>query len=42
MMLGGSVAQLWSLAAATADDGADCTEIVQMVERWAGVVIADD
>lgn len=42
MMLGGSVAQLWSLAAATADDGADCTEIVQMVEGWAGVVIADD
>jgi 3-hydroxyisobutyrate dehydrogenase-like beta-hydroxyacid dehydrogenase len=42
MMLGGAVAQLWSLAAATADDGADCTEIVQMVERWAGVVIADD
>jgi 3-hydroxyisobutyrate dehydrogenase-like beta-hydroxyacid dehydrogenase len=42
MMVGGSVAQLWSLAAATADDGADCTEIVQMVERWAGVVIADD
>jgi 3-hydroxyisobutyrate dehydrogenase-like beta-hydroxyacid dehydrogenase len=42
MMLGGSVAQLWSLAAATADDGADCTEIVQMVEAWAGVVIADD
>jgi 3-hydroxyisobutyrate dehydrogenase-like beta-hydroxyacid dehydrogenase len=42
MMLGGSVAQLWSLAAATADQGADCTEIVQMVEGWAGVVIADD
>jgi 3-hydroxyisobutyrate dehydrogenase-like beta-hydroxyacid dehydrogenase len=42
MMLGGSVAQLWSLAAATADDGADCTEIVQMVEGWAGVVIVDD
>jgi 3-hydroxyisobutyrate dehydrogenase-like beta-hydroxyacid dehydrogenase len=42
MMVGGSVAQLWSLAAATAGDGADCTEIVQMVERWAGVVIADD
>jgi 3-hydroxyisobutyrate dehydrogenase-like beta-hydroxyacid dehydrogenase len=42
MMLGGAVAQLWSLAAATADDGADCTEIVQMVESWAGVVIADE
>ncbi|MEN3280412.1 MAG: hypothetical protein V7607_1552 [Solirubrobacteraceae bacterium] len=42
MVLGGSVAQLWSLAAATADDGADCTEIVRMIEDWAGVVIADD
>jgi 3-hydroxyisobutyrate dehydrogenase len=42
MMLGGAVAQLWSLAAATTDNGADCTEIVQMVEQWAGVVIADD
>jgi 3-hydroxyisobutyrate dehydrogenase-like beta-hydroxyacid dehydrogenase len=42
MMLGGSVAQLWSLAAATADNGADCTEIVQMIEGWADVVIADD
>jgi 3-hydroxyisobutyrate dehydrogenase-like beta-hydroxyacid dehydrogenase len=42
MVLGGSVGQLWSLAEATANDGADCTEIVQMVERWARVVIADD
>jgi 3-hydroxyisobutyrate dehydrogenase-like beta-hydroxyacid dehydrogenase len=41
MVLGGSVAQLWSLAAATADDGADCTEIVRMIEGWAGVTIAD-
>jgi 3-hydroxyisobutyrate dehydrogenase-like beta-hydroxyacid dehydrogenase len=41
MVLGGSVAQLWSLAAATADDGADCTEIVRMIEDWAGVVISD-
>jgi 3-hydroxyisobutyrate dehydrogenase-like beta-hydroxyacid dehydrogenase len=42
MMLGGSVAQLWSLAAATQADGADCTELVRMVEDWAGVVVADD
>jgi 3-hydroxyisobutyrate dehydrogenase-like beta-hydroxyacid dehydrogenase len=42
MMLGGAVAQLWSLAVATADDGADCTEIVQMVEQWAGVVVGDE
>jgi 3-hydroxyisobutyrate dehydrogenase-like beta-hydroxyacid dehydrogenase len=42
MVLGGAVAQLWSLAAATADNGADCTEIVRMIEDWAGVVIADD
>jgi 3-hydroxyisobutyrate dehydrogenase-like beta-hydroxyacid dehydrogenase len=42
MPLGGSVAQLWSLAVATADDGADCTELVRMVEDWAGVVVADD
>jgi 3-hydroxyisobutyrate dehydrogenase-like beta-hydroxyacid dehydrogenase len=41
MVLGGAVAQLWSLAAATADDGADCTEIVRMIEDWAGVVIGD-
>jgi 3-hydroxyisobutyrate dehydrogenase-like beta-hydroxyacid dehydrogenase len=41
MVLGGTVAQLWSLVAATADDGADCTEIVRMIEQWAGVVIGD-
>ena len=41
MVLGGSVAQLWSLAAATAGDQADCTEIVRMIEGWAGVEIAD-
>jgi 3-hydroxyisobutyrate dehydrogenase-like beta-hydroxyacid dehydrogenase len=42
MMLGGAVAQLWALAAASSADGADCTEIVRMVEDWAGVVIADE
>jgi 3-hydroxyisobutyrate dehydrogenase-like beta-hydroxyacid dehydrogenase len=42
MVLGGAVGQLWALAAATAREGADCTEIVRMVEDWAGVVVADD
>jgi 3-hydroxyisobutyrate dehydrogenase-like beta-hydroxyacid dehydrogenase len=42
MVLGGSVGQLWSLAAATQADGADCTELVRMVEDWAGVVVRDD
>jgi 3-hydroxyisobutyrate dehydrogenase-like beta-hydroxyacid dehydrogenase len=41
MLLGGSVAQLWSLTAATVDDGADCTEIVRLIEDWAGTTIAD-
>jgi 3-hydroxyisobutyrate dehydrogenase-like beta-hydroxyacid dehydrogenase len=42
MVLGGSVGQLWSLAAATQEEGADCTELVRMVEDWAGVVVADE
>jgi 3-hydroxyisobutyrate dehydrogenase-like beta-hydroxyacid dehydrogenase len=42
MVVGSSVGQLWSLAAATQDDGADCTELVRMVEDWAGVVVADE
>jgi 3-hydroxyisobutyrate dehydrogenase-like beta-hydroxyacid dehydrogenase len=42
MVLGGAVGQLWALAAATAREGADCTEIVRLIEDWAGVVVADD
>jgi 3-hydroxyisobutyrate dehydrogenase len=42
MVLGGAVAQLWSLAAATAREGVDCTEYVRLVEEWAGVVVAED
>ena len=42
MVLGASVGQLWSLAAATQPDGADCTELVRMVEDWTGAVIADE
>jgi 3-hydroxyisobutyrate dehydrogenase-like beta-hydroxyacid dehydrogenase len=41
MVLGGAVAQLWALAAATTDEGADCTEFVRLVEEWAGVEVAD-
>jgi 3-hydroxyisobutyrate dehydrogenase-like beta-hydroxyacid dehydrogenase len=41
MVLGGAVGQLWALAAATSREGADCTELVRLVEDWAGVVIAD-
>jgi 3-hydroxyisobutyrate dehydrogenase-like beta-hydroxyacid dehydrogenase len=41
MVLGGAVGQLWALAAATTEEGADCTEIVRLVEEWAGVVVAD-
>jgi hypothetical protein len=42
MPLGASVGQLWSLATATGEDGADATEIVRMIEDWAGVVVADE
>ena len=42
MVLGGAVGQLWALAAATSREAADCTEIVRLVEDWAGVVVADD
>ncbi len=41
MMLGGTVQQLWSLAAAGSGDDADCTEIARMFEGWAGVTIGD-
>ncbi len=40
MILGGTVEQLWTLAAACTADGADCTEIARMLEGWAGVTIA--
>jgi 3-hydroxyisobutyrate dehydrogenase-like beta-hydroxyacid dehydrogenase len=39
MLIGGAVRQLWGLADATADEGADLTTIAQMIERWAGVTI---
>src|ERR671931_1448739 len=42
MVLGGAVGQLWALAAATSREAADCTEIVRLVEDWAGVVVADE
>lgn len=37
MLLGGLVQQLWTLAASQADANADHTEIVRLLEGWAGV-----
>ncbi len=42
MTLGGAVGELWERAAADAADGADCTEIVRMLEADAGVVVGDE
>ena len=42
MALGGAVGELWARAAASAADGADCTEIVRMLEEDAGVVVGDE
>ena len=42
MDLGVAVGELWTRAAAGAADGADCTEIVRMLEDAAGVVIGDE
>jgi 3-hydroxyisobutyrate dehydrogenase-like beta-hydroxyacid dehydrogenase len=40
MILGGLVAQLWSLAALFADEADDHTAIVRLFEGWAGVTVA--
>jgi 3-hydroxyisobutyrate dehydrogenase-like beta-hydroxyacid dehydrogenase len=42
MALGGAVGELWARAAASAAEGADCTEIVRMLEDDAGVVVGDE
>jgi 3-hydroxyisobutyrate dehydrogenase len=42
MALGDAVGELWARAAASAAAGADCTEIVRMLEAEAGVVIGDE
>jgi 3-hydroxyisobutyrate dehydrogenase-like beta-hydroxyacid dehydrogenase len=42
MALGGAVGELWAQAAAGAAEGADCTEIVRMLEDAAGVVMGDE
>jgi 3-hydroxyisobutyrate dehydrogenase len=42
MALGGAVGELWARAAAGAAAGADCTEIVRMLEDDAGVVVGDE
>ena len=39
MILGGLVAQLWSLAALAADEADDHTTIVRLFERWTGVTV---
>lgn len=39
MLLGAAVDQLWALATAHAEPGADCTAIVQMFEEWGGAVV---
>jgi len=42
MALGGAVGELWARAAASAAAGADCTEIVRMLEDDAGVVVGGE
>jgi 3-hydroxyisobutyrate dehydrogenase-like beta-hydroxyacid dehydrogenase len=41
MILGGLVAQLWSLAALGADEADDHTTIVRLFEGWSGVTVAN-
>jgi 3-hydroxyisobutyrate dehydrogenase-like beta-hydroxyacid dehydrogenase len=40
MVLGGTVQQLWTIAAADYAEDADCTEIARMFEDWAKVTIS--
>ncbi len=40
MVVGGAVQQLWNIAGATAEEGADFTTIAKLVEGWAGVTLA--
>jgi 3-hydroxyisobutyrate dehydrogenase-like beta-hydroxyacid dehydrogenase len=42
MALGGAVGELWTRAATSVPEGADCTEIVRMLEDDAGVVVGDE
>jgi 3-hydroxyisobutyrate dehydrogenase-like beta-hydroxyacid dehydrogenase len=42
MPLGGLVQQLWTLAAAQADDDDDHTEFVRLAEEWAGVEVVGE
>lgn len=41
MLLGGTVEQLWSLAAVRSADDADSMRIVELFEEWAGTVIEE-
>jgi len=42
MPVGGLVQQLWTLAAARADEEADHTEFVRLAEEWAGVEVVGE
>ena len=42
MPVGGLVQQLWTLAAAQAEEEADHTEFVRLVEEWAGVEVVGE
>ena len=39
MVVGGAVQQLWNIAGATAEEGADFTSIAKLIESWAGVTL---
>jgi 3-hydroxyisobutyrate dehydrogenase-like beta-hydroxyacid dehydrogenase len=41
MILGGIVQQLWTLASALADEGADHTEFVRLYEDWNGISVTE-
>ena len=42
MPVGGLVQQLWTLAAARAEEEADHTEFVRLAEEWAGVEVVGE
>ena len=42
MPVGGLVQQLWTLAAAQAEEEADHTEFVRLAEEWAGVEVVGE
>jgi 3-hydroxyisobutyrate dehydrogenase-like beta-hydroxyacid dehydrogenase len=40
MFVGGTVQQVWTLAAAQADEDADHTQLVELYEGWSGATVA--